>query len=152
MKVQSEIFNQLIEKIAMMSESDQRELLDYWNELLGPEYSKDQVKDYTPRGKGRKTSDSQSSGQLEASSGGDTSVEGSEDAEVGTKEASVKTASKIDRDVINQYWAPLNGSDWAGDLVRNYEPKGKPTTKQVQPIGKRAAKEKKTKNVLNLGW
>jgi len=39
---------------ATLSDSDRGELIDYWTSLLGAEYSRDQVKDYTPRGTKKK--------------------------------------------------------------------------------------------------
>ncbi len=147
MNIQSETFKKLIQKIAMMSESDQRELLNFWDSLQGNEYARDMVKDYTPRGKGKKVDKPLSSGQTEASAKSSESNE----KELETKESAVHTASKMDRDVVKQYWLPLQGSEFAGKLSENFESKGNSKSQKL-PMGKLAKKEKKTNRVLNLGW
>lgn len=123
--VNTKYMQKLINVLATkFSEEQRKEIYDYFQSLTGSEFAKDSVKNYSPKGKAINVKEPLESGQVKAK-----------------KTQSVKTASKEDLNVIERYWQPLYGKDYAKKMIQSEE-KSKQT---------KTAKRTK-KNVLNQRW
>jgi hypothetical protein len=94
--------------LAALDEEQRSFLVNYWKNLWGTEYAKDEVKDYGPDGSKVKK------------------------VEAGAMEAGVRRLASLsseDKTLIKSYWDNFYGSGYAKDMVKNYKQEGSQTQK-----------------------
>lgn len=78
--------------LAALTDKDRNILIDYWDDLLGPEFARDQVKDYLPRGTKK--------------------YDG--------KNATAALKPK-DRNAVREFWNEFYGGEYSSDMVEDYK-------------------------------
>ena len=104
--------------IAALSSEDRQMIIDYWGKLWGPDYARSASEDLVPQGKRKEIKALIDSGIQQISS-----------------------LSNESKDAVKNMWANLLGSDYADDMVKNYQQKNVKTIKTQAGMTPKLAKK-----------